>query len=116
MADIVPEHTTNALSGHHENDLIIIYSKYEDLAWDPAEQEPDKMGLYIPQWFTIDCVRDTRGISCSSGIPTLCLSYRQMEEMGRKTVERMPIKAFKIRKVLFYYTKETISINGQDPF
>lgn len=43
---------TNKLRGHKHNDLIVIYSKFEELL--PNNENKEAVGLLIPQWFGTD--------------------------------------------------------------
>jgi len=74
----IPIHTTK-LRGHHPNDLIIIYSKYQDL--ETKELNPEFMGKYVAQWFATDYVNDKRGISMPVSTPLL-FTYEQMANVG----------------------------------
>lgn len=112
--DIVPEHTDNGINGHHENDLIIIYSKYEDLLSTDIERDPTLIGKYVPQWFMTDCVSESRGISTTPNRPMLCDSYRQMEQYGCDSITRATKR--EIRKVLFYYSKCILKVSDVEPF
>lgn len=112
--DIVPEHTDNAISGHHENDLIIVYSKYEDLVADDTKRDPIHLGKFVPQWFMTDCVSDTRGVSTTPDQPTLCHSYGDMAHFGTRSINRVVPDG--IRKVLFYYSTCLIKVSGMEPF
>ena len=112
--DIVPEHTTNALSGHHENDLIIIYSKYEDLLAAHITPNPAMKGKYVPQWFMTDCVSDTRGVSIAPKTATVCENYREMATFGKESITS--VTTGKVRKVLFYYSPSIIHVSGSRPF
>lgn len=108
----IPVHTEN-LKGHHENDIIIIYSKYEDLFPIKENQDPNALGLLVPQWFGTDCVNERRGVFLPTNEPIIC-TYKEMEEMGRKGLSEM-ING-KLRKAIFLYKSNPISINGMQPF
>lgn len=112
----IPEHTDNALSGHHPNDLIIIYSKYEDLLEHDQEQNANMKGGYVPQWFMIDCVDDTRGFSTSPTKALVCQSYEQMDRFGREAILNARTSKKNIRKVVFYYVTSVTSVSGIQPF
>jgi hypothetical protein len=103
---------TTKLRGHGPNDLIIIYSKFEDLISKERHIE-SALGKYIPQWFGIDYQTETSGITIPADQITIC-TYEQMEEFGRKMMKGV-VKG-KIAKVLFYYSDSILAVNDMDPF
>lgn len=105
-----PEHTIK-LRGHRKNDLIIIYSKYEDLVTE--YQTPEAMGLNIPQWFCIDYTTMMGGISRPLPEPSIC-TYEKMKEEGIATMEEH--YNVKIKRVLFYHAEKIFLIKNQAPF
>ena len=110
MTEFVPIQTEK-LTGHHPNDIIVIYSKYEDL--ENKNLNPEFIGKYVPQWLVTDYVNSRRGISLPMSQPILC-TYKQMYSMGRENMGKY-CKG-KINRILFYYSKTIISINDMTPF
>ena len=105
-----PLFTNNCISGHDENDLIILYANYEEIAPPPIDHT--FIGQFVPQWFATECISHTRGKTISAGNkPTICATYQEMETMGRNAFHNTPIE-----KVKFFHTKEIMLLNGTHPF
>ena len=77
----IPVHTKR-LTGHKPRDLIIIYSKYEDLILNDDNDTTGK-GLYIPQWLGINYVSNNRGLTMRFDELTIC-TYEEMAKLGIK--------------------------------
>ena len=115
MAQVAPETYTvihtNKLNGHRHNDLIIIYSKLEELL--PDNDKAQGTGLLAPQWFGTDYVNSRRGVSIPLNNIIAC-TFEQMATLGKQTIQRQ-VRG-EIARVLFYHTDKIISINGMPPY
>lgn len=108
---------TDKLNGHHPNDLIVIYMKYEDRIEDNANKVNESYnkkhsGKYIPQWFSINRVDDKSSISLPAS--SLICTFKEIENYGRKSMSRLVRGG--VRNVLFYYSSDVINMYGMSPF
>lgn len=102
---------TDALYGHHKDDLIIIYMRVKDGY--NLDKDEDQF-LFIPQWFRIDCVNENRGISLPLKEQIKC-TYEEMEGFARGQLLANKIYIH-VRKVFFLHVEGIISIRGVRPF
>lgn len=109
MKAFTPNHTQK-LRRHHPNDIIIIYSKYEDVKDD---NHPDYVSKFFPQWVGTDYVNDRTGITIPLNELILC-TYPQMANLATKYISQ--VCNSKVRKILFYYSPTVIVINNMEPF
>ena len=114
-----PVHTKR-LRGHKPRDLIIIYSKYEDLI--SSGDSTKGKGLYIPQWIGTDYVDATKGISIPFDNIIIC-TYKEMADVGiimmnRKLAELGTTNIdnyCKINRIFFFYQSRIMTISGVTP-
>lgn len=104
---------TDTIRGHNYDDLIIVYSKYEEMVKDPSKRDPRAKGLYAPQWFATDLASKTTGIFIPAQTPILC-TYEEMEELARKRMKSTVNCEFSTVK--FYHRDTVMVVNGMDPF
>jgi len=102
---------TDKLRGHKHNDLIIIYSKLNELF--PHNTNIQASELFVPQWFGTDYVNIRRGVSVPLDKPIGC-TFEQMATLGKQTMNRK-VKGG-VDRVLFYHTDTILSICGMRPF
>ena len=105
----IPEHIP-FLQHQNEDDLIIVYSKYEDLL---PNSDPKCMGKFVPQWFITDYVNENRGVFIPAGKTIMC-TYKEMEEFGMAQINHQ--LSANIKKVLFHHSERILKVNNMDPF
>ena len=113
-----PVHTKR-LRGHKPRDLIIIYSKYEDLM--PGDNIT-REELYIPQWIGTDYVNNKRGLSIAFDEVNIC-TYEEMAELGLRNINQKLAELgtrsidhyCKSNRVFFFYHDRIMAINGINP-
>lgn len=93
-----------------ENDVMIVYSKFEHLHPDDKEY----IGYYIPQWISTDLVNETRGVHSPLNIQVLCQSYQQMIALALyKITKEIP---FKPKNIYFHYVTSEFILCNNNPF
>lgn len=100
------------LKGHDAHDIIVVYSKYEDVIT-KAKEGPIPKKLYFPQWICTDMVSESSGIWLPMPQLVAC-TYEEMKELallGLKDAVKGPFGPVK-----FYYQSNILTINGATPF
>lgn len=103
-------HHTSKFETINKDDIVIIYSKFEDLF--PSNKQKELKGRFVPQWVGMGMINETSGFCVNfSKQPIICQSYQEMINFATKQLE-----TDKIGKVSFLYKKNVISINEMSPF
>lgn len=107
LKEKIPEHTNDFLT-KGANDIVIIYSRFEDLF--PGNKVA--VGAFIPQWVGIGLSDKQHGWCINfSGTPKVLKTYNEMIELDMKK-----LRISKINRVLFYYKDSLTTINEYEPF
>lgn len=107
LKETVPEHT-DEFQTKGPNDIVIIYSRFEDLF--PGNKEA--VGGFIPQWVGFGIINDCSGFCNNfSRQPSVCQTYKQMTEFALKK-----LITSKIQNISFCYKNYCVTINEMSPF
>lgn len=98
----------NNFEERKENDIIIVYTKFEYLH--PSDKR--YIGTYIPQWVVIDQSNGEFCIPFNSAI--ICQTYKQMKKLALyKLIEILNVKP---KNIYFHYVLTEFIIKDNKPF
>jgi hypothetical protein len=100
---------TDHLKGHDASDIIVVYSKYEDIITTPQVQKK----LYFPQWICTDMVTETSGIWLPMPQRVAC-TYEEMKDLALNGLKNLVSGPF--GNIKFYYQSTILVVNGTTPF
>jgi hypothetical protein len=106
--------------GHNRDDLIIVYSSYEDIPMNKEDRLALFKGRFFPQWFLTNCTdgRNAGYQPTGKDSPSLC-SFQQMAAFGKMIVSKRSLgedDGVNVKNVRFFYSPKILLIHENHPF